>query len=293
MTRRSMPSGRGSGSWPRPSGSWTSGSRWGAERSERTPGRKTSRTGDRERAWDTRVGTNSPAHPHAPDGELLPQPPPAPPPGREGPGERSPGRLWGRGEYAAGGRSGPGLGAGGGEPQGGLPPVAGAIESRDEAVVPPCQLGRGTFGRSPDPSDRSAEAGRSGATFRTSCRGLAHAVCRGHLDPTVRPGLDGLDHGLEAPALRGQPILDGHGLRWVDDPLDQALPLEFLQPFRHDAGAQLGRVGAEVAEPRRAVHEDAQHQTGPLLAEQHRRALVPGANASVDRRRPRPRRLYS
>ncbi len=29
----------------------------GAERSERTPGRQTSRTGDRERAWDTRVGT--------------------------------------------------------------------------------------------------------------------------------------------------------------------------------------------------------------------------------------------
>src|SRR5579883_958803 len=72
MTRRSMPSGRGSGSWPRPSGSWTSGSRWGAERSERTPGRKTSRTGDRERAWDTRVGTNSPAHPHAPDGGSFP-----------------------------------------------------------------------------------------------------------------------------------------------------------------------------------------------------------------------------
>jgi hypothetical protein len=77
----------------------------GAERYERTPGRKTSRTGDRERAWDTRVGTIPLRIPKLRTGSYFPKPPPGPPPGRAGSGKRGPGRLWGRGEDAAGGRS--------------------------------------------------------------------------------------------------------------------------------------------------------------------------------------------
>jgi hypothetical protein len=89
----------------------------GAGRYERTPERKTYRNGYRERVWETRVGQIPLRIPKAAARELLPEPAGAPTAGRAG----AAGGVPERGEHPEGRRPGPSPGAGGLQPERGLP----------------------------------------------------------------------------------------------------------------------------------------------------------------------------
>src|SRR3954451_3125698 len=93
----------------------------------------------------------------------------------------------------------------------------------------------------------------------------------------VRPLLEGAQGRLERLALRREAVLDADRGAVEHAALDDALPLELLEPLRQEPVRELGDELPDAGEVERAVHEHEQDRTGPALADQLDRSVVEAA----------------
>src|SRR4051794_27393804 len=120
----------------------------------------------------------------------------------------------------------------------------------------------------------SAQANRGGAAVWPNAYGRRVLLRRQVL---VRPLLEGAQGRLERLALRREAVLHADRGAVEHAALDDALPLELLQPLGEQPVGELGHELADAGEVKRAVHEDEQNRAGPALADQLDGAVVEAA----------------
>src|SRR5215213_6896999 len=101
---------------------------------------------------------------------------------------------------------------------------------------------------------------------RTACRLSLDRRSKPLVEPATSPGLQRVDRRLQGQALLRQQVLDARRVAVQDDPVDDALGLELLQPLREEAVRQIGHALLDLREARGSLEQDRDDRPGPALA---------------------------